>query len=121
MADTSAQSPDRLTLANHLLDVMGFDTQMGRLRPDYSGDEPPVMKTAAGKALREFQAKYVTPAVLRPVFAAAYAERFTDDQLRQLIAFYESPVGRRFTVEQPKINAGGAEFARELVQKHSRR
>jgi hypothetical protein len=36
-------------------------------------------------------------------FAAAYASTFTEDELRGLIVFYESPVGRAFIAKTPEL------------------
>ena len=35
--------------------------------------------------------------------AALYTQRFTADELKQLLAFYESPVGKKLLAQQPQI------------------
>jgi uncharacterized protein len=35
--------------------------------------------------------------------AGIYAERFTEAELKDLLAFYQSPLGRKMVVEEPKI------------------
>ena len=32
-----------------------------------------------------------------------YAQRFTEAELKQLLAFYQSPVGKKALVEEPKV------------------
>jgi len=41
--------------------------------------------------------------------ARAYAERFTEQELRELIAFYKSPLGQKVVTEEPRaLDAGMA-------------
>jgi hypothetical protein len=54
-------------------------------------------------AIASIEEKALTPEKLRPPVAKAYASLFSEDELRRLIAFYESPIGRRYTAVQPQI------------------
>ncbi|MFZ0524849.1 MAG: DUF2059 domain-containing protein [Xanthobacteraceae bacterium] len=49
--------------------------------------------------------KQLTPRVSELVDATArmYAQRFTEAELKQLLAFYQSPVGKKALVEEPKV------------------
>lgn len=60
--------------------------------------------------------------------APAYASRFTREELVQLVAFFESPIGRRLTEESPELGAAvkqeayrwgvtlGADIAKDLAE-----
>ncbi len=57
--------------------------------------------------------------------ARIYASHFTEAELKQILAFYQSPVGRRMVVEEPKAldesmaNAGnwGDNLSDEVIAK----
>jgi hypothetical protein len=70
-------------------------------------------KGASPEATKRFQAmqgammkliqEELTWASMQPEFVAAYAATFTEDELRGLIAFYQSPVGRTFVAKTPEL------------------
>ncbi len=43
--------------------------------------------------------------------ARNYATRFNEQELKELLAFYKSPVGRKLIVEQPQVVDGSMKFA----------
>ena len=51
------------------------------------------------------------PAVTNDL-AAEYASRFTEAELQEMIAFYETPVGRHLVRETTAIQVAGAEIGR---------
>lgn len=48
-------------------------------------------------------------------YARMYAERFTEQELRDLVAFYESPTGRRLSAEQPEMIRASEQIGRLLA------
>lgn len=73
---------------------------------------------ALGKDLNEITANLRTE--LAPRFdeltnevARLYATHFTEPELKDLLAFYKTPVGTKFIVEQPKIAEEGLKFAQD--------
>ena len=83
---------------------------------------PPDRREAAAKAVDADIRKYVDEAVplLReralklapPVYGSALEEKFSEDELRQLIAWLESPVNRKFQQTLPELQAS---FTQKLV------
>ena len=70
------------------------------------------------KDLNEIAAKMRTE--LAPRFdeltnevAKLYATHFTEPELKDLLAFYKTPVGMKFIAEQPKIGEEGIKFAQD--------
>ncbi|HXZ46229.1 MAG TPA: DUF2059 domain-containing protein, partial [Pseudolabrys sp.] len=70
------------------------------------------------KDLNEIAAKLRTD--LAPRFdeltnevAKLYATHFTEPELRDLLAFYKTPVGTKLILEQPKIGEEGLRFAQD--------
>ena len=48
-----------------------------------------------------------------------YATRFTESELKEMLAFYSSPTGRKLIVEQPKITDTSLKFAQDWANKLS--
>jgi len=70
------------------------------------------------KDLNEISAKLRTD--LAPRFdeltnevAKLYATHFTEPELKDLLAFYKTPVGMKLITEQPKIGSEGIKFAQD--------
>jgi len=68
--------------------------------------------------MREFFAKYTSFAALREDFATMYMQRFSELQLRQLIAFYQTPTGRLAVHELPRLVEAGAALGKRKVEEH---
>ena len=79
---------------------------------------------ALAKDLNEIAAKMRTD--LQPRFvevqnevAKLYAQHFTDKELKEILAFYQSPVGKKVLSEQPKVVEGSMKFAQDWANKLS--
>jgi len=88
-------------LANRLLDALAFDERIrGRYdRVALDRDSANESERAAYERLAavvESRRQIVTPELLRPHVVARYVAEFSEEELRQLIAFYESPLGQKF-------------------------
>jgi uncharacterized protein len=53
---------------------------------------------------------------IKPRYAAIYRKGFTDDELKAVIAYYTSPVGRKFIAAQEDLNAQKTRIAQEIVR-----
>lgn len=64
-------------------------------------------------AVAAIEAKKYSPRVNELVDATAriYAEHFTEQELKELLAFYQSPVGRKAITEEPKALNQAMSFA----------
>jgi hypothetical protein len=51
--------------------------------------------------------------------AKIYAEHFTEQELKDLLVFYKSPVGKKLIAEQPKIGDASLKFAQDWANKLS--
>jgi hypothetical protein len=96
VTDMSGDGPsaEQIALAHELLDAMQFDTQFNnryQLPAGLSTTDSP-----GAAALRDFQRQLVTQEMIRPHAVRRYADQLTADELRSLIAFFRSPLGRRF-------------------------
>jgi hypothetical protein len=51
--------------------------------------------------------------------AKAYASHFTEAELKEMLTFYKSPVGKKMITEEPKALAEAVNFAQSWAQKFS--
>ncbi len=68
--------------------------------------------------MREFFGKYLTLDAMGDDFAAIYMPKFDELQLRQMVAFYRTPVGKRAVRELPLLAAEGANIGKAVVERH---
>jgi hypothetical protein len=64
----------------------------------------------------EFFSRYMSFQSLKPELVKAYAEGFTTEELKELNAFYGSPLGKRAVVEMPAIMSKVAQIGTTQVQ-----
>jgi len=70
------------------------------------------------QVLRAFFAKYTSFEALREDFAKLYMERFSELQLRQIVAFYQTPTGKLAVHELPKVVEVAAALGKRKVEEH---
>jgi hypothetical protein len=68
--------------------------------------------------LRAFFAKYTSFEAMREDFVKLYMERFSELQLRQIVAFYQTPTGKLAVHEIPKVIEAGAALGKRKVEEH---
>jgi TonB family protein len=49
---------------------------------------------------------------------AIYAKHFTDEEIKAIDQFYQTPAGQRFAMESPEINAESAAMGRQFAKDH---
>ena len=54
----------------------------------------------------------------RVAFARMYADIFTEDEIRQLVAFYRTPLGQKLAASQAPLALRAAELGRNLATAH---
>jgi hypothetical protein len=68
--------------------------------------------------LRAFLDKYASFSALRDDLAKLYVDRFTELQLRQILAFYQTPTGQIAVRELPKVIELAAALGKNRVSEH---
>ena len=68
--------------------------------------------------LLEWAEKHLTWEVMAPPMSAVYAEKFTEPELRELIAFYRTPAGRKLVEVTPELTQRGAQIGAEVAQRY---
>ncbi|MDO3644631.1 MAG: DUF2059 domain-containing protein [Mucilaginibacter sp.] len=69
--------------------------------------------------LSEFFDKYLPLDGFREDMARIYAETFTESELNQLTAFYNSPLGKKITVVMPELTQKCMMFDQQIINSHS--
>lgn len=105
--------PEQLALARKYVDLTDsagvyeitlVDIGMGTLT-QLTGQNPELAKEvdlAIGKVLETYQSR---KGELLDQFARIYATRFTVEELQQIVAFYESPTGRKLATANTEVNS----------------
>jgi hypothetical protein len=57
-------------------------------------------------------------AALKPDLAEVYAREFTEPELRELLRFYQSPIGKKASSKIPALMQMGMEIGQRHVQEH---
>ena len=56
--------------------------------------------------------------MVRPALVQIYAEAFSESEVRELIAFYRTPIGRKLVERTPALTRGIADVMNRIVLEH---
>ncbi|HSR53139.1 MAG TPA: DUF2059 domain-containing protein [Acidobacteriota bacterium] len=68
--------------------------------------------------IQEFFHRYLTWETFKEPFTRIYAETFTTQELRELIAFYRTPTGQRFVQVQTEIVQKSSRLGQQVIEEH---
>jgi len=71
------------------------------------------------KQLRAFFVKYMSWESLKEQFADLYQKAFSEAELKELVAFYRTPIGKKTLHELPALMQQGAQIGMARVQAHA--
>lgn len=74
--------------------------------------------TPIAAVMEEFVERHMGWDVIRPRLLRIYGEAFTQAEIRELIGFYRSSVGRRLVAAMPEINRRTIEVTTRLMAEH---
>jgi hypothetical protein len=120
-------SAESLATAKEIIAIKGGDNLFGSLIPGMIEQGKAMFEQqnpALGKDLATVAAKLRTDlaprmAELNSEVAKAYASHFSDVELKDMLAFYKSPLGRKMISEEPKALQESMAFAQEWSRKFS--
>jgi hypothetical protein len=123
----AAPSPAAIATAKEIIALKGGDSLFGPLIPGVIEQGKAMFEQqnpALGKDLSTVAAKLRTElgpriAEVNIEIAKAYAGHFTEAELKDMLAFYKSPLGRKMIVEEPKALQEAVVFAQEWSRKFS--
>ncbi|MEY2562414.1 MAG: uncharacterized protein QOH88_607 [Verrucomicrobiota bacterium] len=106
--------------AESLLSMMNMDAVMGA-----AIDQMLAMQIKQNPAIAPYEAemkaflkKYMSWAGLKDDMIKIYADEFTEAELGELSAFYQTPLGKKTLQKMPTLMAKGAELGQRRVQEH---
>jgi hypothetical protein len=120
-------TPAAIATAKEIVTLKGGDNMFGALIPNVVEQAKSMFEQqnpALGKDLSTVAAKLRTDLAPRMTevnneIAKSYASHFTESELKEMLAFYKSPVGRKMISEEPKALAQAVNFAQSWAQKFS--
>jgi hypothetical protein len=68
--------------------------------------------------MKAFLSKYMSWASMKDDMIKIYTDEFTEQELKDLLAFYQTPLGKKTIQKMPKLMAKGAELGQARVQQH---
>ena len=68
--------------------------------------------------MRTFLNKYLSWASMKDDMLNIYTSEFTEDELKQLTAFYQTPLGKKTVSKMPALMQKGAEISQKRLQEH---
>jgi hypothetical protein len=122
-------TPGQLRAAERLVGVMKLESNWGpvteqmlrNLRqaiPDTGGlsaESAREYRETMVKEMREMFAEKMSWERMKPEYVKLYARLYTEDELRQLTAFYESPIGQKTIRIQPEVAARTFDMVQRLM------
>ncbi|RFZ81469.1 DUF2059 domain-containing protein [Mucilaginibacter terrenus] len=121
-AQTPAVTPAQLKAAEDVLVASQSETQFKSgitvMLKQASASVPEDKRTKFIEVMNTFVTKYVSWATIKDQMASLYAQQFTEKELKDLAAFYRSPLGAKFVQKQPVLMEKSADLGRQAVQMH---
>ena len=68
--------------------------------------------------MRSFLNKYLSWASMKDDMLNIYVSEFSEDELKQLTAFYQTPLGKKTVEKMPALMQKGAEISQKRLQEH---
>lgn len=98
-----AQDEARHANTHRLLELAGTQKVMAQALPQLLNSFKKTMPNVPADFWDEFEKQADTNELVE-LIVPIYEAHFTDDEIKQLIAFYESPVGKKLSAETPAVS-----------------
>ena len=119
-ASAQAPTPGATKAATELMQVMHADKTLHdqiSAAFDVQVQNSPAMAPYRG-AMQKFADKYLTWDAIGPQLTTAYAQVFTESELKDLVAFYKTPTGQKLASQMATLAAKGQAIGLSVVQQH---
>lgn len=113
-------APSHLAAARELLDAILFEeTAMAAAMSAFDQQAAASPESAAFRDLvEEWTREVFSGEEAKAAFAGAYAERLAEADLRGLVAFYRTDLGKRLATQLPELAVAGARIGQQLAAQH---
>ena len=95
-----------------------FETSLKAVVEQYSEQVPLEKRSKFKQVVNDFLAKYATWDNVKDNMTSIYAEAFTETELKQLAAFYRTPLGKKVIEEQPLLLQKSVQMGQTLIASH---
>lgn len=68
--------------------------------------------------LRAFLTKYMSWDAMKDDITKLYVDNFTEEELKDITAFYQTPTGKKALAVMPELMSKGAQLGQQRVQQH---
>ena len=122
MTDARAHSPadpKNISLANAVLDAMDFEGGYDRQVAQTTIAIDAGASARAAEVTSIFTRSPRGPGQLRPLIAGVYAKLFTEQELRDLVTWYASALGRKLEATRPALTASGHALMEQVYRERS--
>jgi hypothetical protein len=117
-----AYTPAQLQAAETLLKATGIDKQFeditNTMLSTLGNQIPQDKKASFVEVMKKFMGKYFSWDVIKADLSAMYASEFSEADLKELTAFYNTPAGKRFSQKLPILTQKGALMGQKIIQDH---
>lgn len=115
-----AQTDSHTQAVNELMEVMNMKQQMEESAERMFALQAKQMPQIAQykDIMLEFFNKYINWETIGEDVKQVYKNSFTEEEVRDLIAFFKTETGQKFTKQNPEINQKIAEISQSIVMQH---
>ncbi len=116
----ASETPESLKAAKELMQVMHVEKTLHDAIAasfDVQVQNNPAMAPMR-PAMQQFLDKYVTWDAIGPQLTSVYAQTFTEAELKDLIAFYQTPTGQKVAATAATLAGKSQAIALQVVQAH---
>ncbi len=124
-ADSALKTNTKIVLAQQLIDLTGsVNTRYQANRVEIlksimkAANIPEHNRSKVTAQLNAFFDKYQPIEEYKKTFANVYANEFSEQELRKLIEFYNSPTGKKLTSKYPDLLQKAMQISESAVQDH---
>ena len=117
---TLTPTPSSLQAAREVLEITNAKSVMRATMQasfDAQIEQMPAMEPFR-PVMEEWADKYLSWDIIAPHLAEVYAQTFTEQELKELIAFYRTPLGRKVAAETPELSRRGAVVGAKIAAEH---
>ena len=119
---TTNFSPSHLQAAEDFLIAAGVNTKFPAVIESvvsaFSKQVPENERTVFTDIMRKFMNKYYTWDILKASLDKIYASEFTEDELKELTDFYNSPIGRKYNGKSVELLQKNMQMGQQVVVDH---
>lgn len=111
-------APSHIAAAESLLAAANMEKMLGDMTEQSIQAQIQAMPQMAQFAdiLREFMKEQMDWKALKPEFVALYVQTFTEPELREVAAFYRTPIGQKMLAKTPELMSRGMALSQRRMQ-----